>query len=71
MRQSPNTPEKEFGVSNRDRMGHFAWSCREQDLFNGEERLIFTHSDEDAVVTWTKTINLALNQRCPPQDMRI
>lgn len=48
---------KEFGVPNGERKQYYNWSCRTQDLFNGERRLIFTSRKPETVLMWINTIN--------------
>ena len=48
---------KEFGISRQRSQKYFSWSCRTQDLFNGESRLIFTANNPTVVLKWINTIN--------------
>jgi hypothetical protein len=54
-----NNPDKEFGSSDN---GHkyYSWSAREQDLFNGESRFLFS-ANEKTVRKWVKLIDARLD----------
>jgi hypothetical protein len=48
---------KQFGISRQRSQKYFSWSCRTQDLFNGESRLIFTAKNPAVVFKWINKIN--------------
>ena len=55
--------EKAFGISNIASQKFFSWSQRQQDLFNGERRFIFTCETHELVCDWIVAINQLLTEK--------